>query len=187
MLLRLKMKNIKNIFIEGDKIYLRPLEIDDIDGNYKAWLNDPEIVKLNSHGRYPVSISMLKEYVNRVKYSESAIVLAIIHKKANKHIENISLQSINLIDRNAEIAFLLGEKSFWYSGIMFEAGSLLIDHGFNKLNLHRIHCGTSSENHAMQKLALKLGMSKEGEKEDFIFKNGRYLTTFEYRILRNEY
>ena len=34
------MKNIKNIFIEGDKIYLRPLEIDDIDGNYKAWLND---------------------------------------------------------------------------------------------------------------------------------------------------
>ena len=49
------------------------------------------------------------------------------------------------------------------------------------LNLHRIHCGTSSENHAMQKLALKLGMSKEGEK-DFIFKNGRYLTTFEYRI-----
>ena len=106
------MKNIKNIFIEGDKIYLRPLEIDDIDGNYKAWLNDPEIVKLNSHGRYPVSISMLKEYVNRVTYSESAIVLAIIHKKANKHIGNISLQSINLIDRNAEIAFLL-EKSLF--------------------------------------------------------------------------
>ena len=50
---------------------------------------------------------------------------------------------------------------------MFEAGSLLIDHGFNKLNLHRIHCGTSSENYAMQKLALKLGMSKEGEKRGF--------------------
>ena len=181
------MINIKNVFIEGDKIYLRPLEIDDIDVNYNTWLNDPEIVKFNSHGRYPISISVLKEYVNRVTYSDSTIVLAIIDKKTNKHIGNISLQSINLIDRNAEIAFLLGEKSFWSSGIMFEAGSLLIDHGFNKLNLHRIHCGTSSGNHAMQKLAIKLGMSKEGEKEDFLFKDGRYYTTFEYRILRDEY
>ena len=181
------MINNRNIFIEGDKIYLRPLELADIDGNYKTWLNDPEIIKYNSHGRYPISLSMLEEYVNRVTYSESVIVLAIIHKKTNKHIGNISLQSINLIDRNAEIAFLLGEKSFWSSGIMFEAGRLMIDHGFNKLNLHRIHCGTSSENYAMQKLAIKLGMSKEGEKEDFMFKNGRYFTTFEYRILRNEY
>ena len=181
------MTKSKNIFIQGDKIYLRPLQIDDIDGNYKKWLNDPEIVKFNSHGRYPFSISMLKEYVNRVTNSESIIVLAIIHKLTDKHIGNISLQSINLIDRNAEIAFLLGDKSFWASGIMFEAGNLMIDHGFNKLNLHRIHCGTSSQNHAMQKLAIKLGMSKEGEKEDFLFKDGKYYTTFEYRILREEY
>ena len=41
------MKNIKNIFIEGDKIYLRPLEIDDIDGNYKAY-KIPEIAKLTT-------------------------------------------------------------------------------------------------------------------------------------------
>lgn len=181
------MENKKNIFIEGKKIYLRPLEINDINGNYQNWLNNPETVKYNSHGRFPVCVSELKEYVRRVKKSEKEIVLAVIHKESKKHIGNISLQSINLLDRNAEIAFLLGETSFKSSGIMYEAGKLLINHGFKKLNLHRIHCGTSSQNIAMQKLALKLGMKKEGEKEDFLFKNGNYYSTFEYRILQNEF
>ena len=182
----MKNNNLKNIFLEGDNIYLRPLELKDVEGNYIKWLNDEDVVKYNSHGRFPLNSQRLKGYVTMTKDSNNCVVLAIIHKKEEVHIGNISLQSINWVDSNAEISFVLGEKSFWAKGIMFEAGKLLINHAFNKLNLHRIYCGTSSQNIGMQKLALKLGMLKEGERKESIYKNGKFYSIFEYGIINNK-
>lgn len=170
-------------FIDGNKIYLRTLVSNDVNGPYAFWLNDPDITFYNSHGRFPMSVKMLMEYVNSVEVSKVNLVLALIAKDTNKHIGNISLQNIDWIDRNAEIAFLLGDKSYWGKGIMFEAANLLINHGFNVLNLHRIYCGTSSENIGMQKLANKLNMKKEGLRKEAIFKMGQYFDIIEYGIL----
>jgi RimJ/RimL family protein N-acetyltransferase len=111
------------------------------------------------------------------------LVLAVIDTNTEKHIGNISLQNINWIDRNAEIAFLLGEKDFWGKGVMLEAGQLLINHGFESLNLHKIYCGTSSDNSGMQKLAEKLKMEKEGIRKEALFKNGVYHDIIEFGIL----
>ena len=66
---------------------------------------------------------------------------------------------------------------------MYEAGKMLLTHAFAVLNLHRLYCGTSSENISMQKLAIKLGMNKEGERIDAIFKNGKYYSIYEYGII----
>lgn len=180
------MNNNENVFLMSSEIYLRPLEENDLKSNYKFWLNDQEVVAHNSHGRFPYSYENLLNYVKNTIISNNIIVLAIIDKKSKKHIGNISLQSINWIDRNAEIAFLLGDKNFWSKGIMFEAGKLLINHAFKTLNIHRIYCGTSSNNISMQKLALKLGMVKEGERKDAIYNNGNYHSIFEYGLI-NDY
>ncbi len=175
----------KELFLKSDNYSLRPLTEKDIEGNYRHWLNDPEINLYNSHGRFPQTEETLKNYVKSVIVSNAFLVLAVIENKTNLHIGNISLQAINWIDRNAEIAFLLGEKLFWGKGVMFECGKLLIDHGFSTLNLHRIYCGTSIENIGMQKLALKLGMQKEGLRKEAIYKNGKYIDIIEYGIIKN--
>jgi len=175
----------KNFFLKGNTVGLRPLNEKDIEGNYRHWLNDPEIVKFNSHGRFPATPEKLKDYVRASEKSDTALVFAVIDSAKDLHIGNISLQNINWIDRNAEIAFLLGEKNYWGKGIMFEAGELLIKHGFDKLNLHRIYCGTSSENKGMQRLALKLGMKQEGTRKEAIYKDGNYYDIVEYGILRS--
>jgi len=173
----------KNIFLKGDEIFLRILDNKDIEGNYSIWLNNPEITNYNSHGRFPISSDQLQSFVNASKASKSALVLAVVDIKTLMHVGNISLQSINWIDRNAEIAFLLGEKAYWGKGIMLEAGRLLIDHGFKMLNLHRIYCGTSSDNVGMQRLAEKLGMIQEGIRIEAIYKKGKYVDVIEYGIL----
>ena len=176
----------ENIFLKGTQIYLRPLTVSDAEGNYQKWLNDQEIVYYNFHGRFPMTIEKLLAYINSTSNSTSTIVLAIIEVNSNQHIGNISLQSINWIDRNAEIAFLLGEKSFWGKSIMLEAGTLLLDHAFNVLNLHRVYCGTSEVNIGMQKLAEKLGMTIEGRRKEAIFKNGVYSDIIEFGIINKK-
>ncbi|ACU06128.1 GNAT family N-acetyltransferase [Pedobacter heparinus] len=173
----------KNIFIRGNHIDLRLLTKEDISGNYSNWLNDPEITHYNSHGRFPATNEDLVNYVEQSRISRNALVLAVVDQATQAHIGNVSLQSINWIDRNAEIAFLLGEKAYWGKGIMLEAGEMLINHGFKMLNLHRIYCGTSSENVGMQRLALKLGMIEEGLRKDALYKQGKYVDVIEYGIL----
>ncbi|MCB0716357.1 MAG: GNAT family N-acetyltransferase [Chitinophagaceae bacterium] len=175
----------KNIFLKGKRIGLRPLNEKDIDGNYRYWLNDSEITKYNSHGRFPMVPEKLLEYVQYASQSNAALVLAVVDLEKNIHIGNISLQHINWIDSNAEIAFLLGEKEYWGKGLMLEAGKLMLQHGFGTLNLHRIYCGTSSENTGMQKLAAKLGMVKEGIRKEAIYNNGNYYDIIEYGLIRN--
>lgn len=174
---------ISEIFLKGERIYLRGLKDDDVKGNYAYWLNDPEINLYNSHGRFPTTERMLLEYVGVANSSNSALVLAIIDIDTDLHIGNISLQRINWIDRNAEIAFLLGERKFWGKNVMYEAGMLILNHAFKSLNLHRIYCGTSTKNLGMQRLAEKLGMVQEGIRREAIFKHGEFTDIIEYGLL----
>ncbi len=174
-------------FLEGEKVLLRPLEVGDIEGDYVSWLNDPIVCEHNSHHVFPYTPAMAREYILQVRADKSNVVLAIVSKDSSKHIGNISLQHIDPISRNAEYAILLGDQNYWGKGIATEASRLILKHGFDALNLHRIYCGTSSANIAMQKLATKLGMKQEGVRLEAHFKNGTYHDIIEYGLLRKDF
>lgn len=174
-------------FLESKRIYLRTLDFEDLKGNYIKWLNDEEVCKYNSHHVFTYSPEDAMQYIKDSKQSKTAIVLAIIEKETDTHIGNIALQSIDLVNKSAEFAVLLGEKSFWGKGFAKEALTLLLKHGFNEMNLHRIYCGTSSENKAMQKLAISLGMKEEGCRREALYKHGLYSDMIEYGILKDEF
>ena len=174
-------------FLENEKIGLRPLEEQDVEGNYSKWLNDKEVCKYNSHHRYPSSKDELKSYIQRTKGNSSLLVFAIEDKKEKKHIGNISLQNIDFINRCAEIAFLIGEKDYWKKGYAKTAAILLINHGFEQLGLLRIYFGTSSENMGMQGLGERLGFQKEGRRRKALYKNNQFWDIVEYGLLKEEW
>ena len=173
-------------FLKGDKIFLRPLKTDDISINYQKWLNDPDISYWNSRNRFPISTKEMYNYIQNSFKNQREIILAVLDNITKKHIGNISLLNINYHDSNAEIAFLLGEKSYWGKGIMFEAGDLLIKHAFHQLNLNRVYCSTPSGNKSMLKLASKLNFKKEGIRRQAFFKHNSYFDIIEFGILKNE-
>jgi RimJ/RimL family protein N-acetyltransferase len=176
-----------NPFLEGDLVILRPLAVEDLEGDYSRWLNDPEVNEHNSHHVFPYSVAQAKHYIESVSGDKNNLVLAMVAKDSGKHIGNISLQKIDYISQNAEYAILLGDKDYWGKGIAFEASRLLVTHGFKALNLHRIYCGTSRTNVAMQKLAAKLGMQQEGVRREAHFKNGEFSDIIEYGLLASEW
>ena len=114
-------------------------------------------------------------------------MLAVVLRADDRHVGNISLQSIHPIDRAAEFAILIGDRACWGKGYGLEAGRLLFDHGFGALNLHRIACGTFDDNAAMCRLAVALGMKEEGRRREASFKRGRYVDVIEYGVLQGEY
>lgn len=171
----------------NDVIGVLPLSEKELEGEYIHWFNDLEVCAHNRHGVFPMSISQIKNFISSLATDKSQIVWAVYHLPDKKHIGNISLQSISLLDRTAEVAFLFGEKHYWGKGYAFSAASWIIEHGFNQLNLNRIYCGTASTNLAMQKLAEKLGMLKEGCRRQALYLNGDYADIIEFGLLRSEW
>jgi [ribosomal protein S5]-alanine N-acetyltransferase len=173
-----------HLFLEGKNIYLRGLEEKDLFGDYFQWLNDSETCRYNGHAIFPNSEKRIRDYLTCVQEGDSAVAFAIIEKKTEKHIGNISLQDIDWISRNAEIAYIIS-KEYGGRGYGYASGCLVIQYAFERLNLLRVYCGTSSENIPMQKLAEKLGMKKEGERKKAMYKMGEYVDLYEYGIVRD--
>src|SRR3989344_4367881 len=173
-------------FIEGETINLRPLLLSDVDGGYVDWFNDAEVCRFNSHHVYPYNRKLAAQFVSDAQAQKQTLLLAVVTKKG-KHIGNISLQQIDYISRSAELALILGEKAYWGKGAGTEAARLMVRHGFEVLNLHRIYCGTSVHNIAMQKLAAGLRMRKEGRRREALYKNGGYADIIEYGLLKKDF
>jgi RimJ/RimL family protein N-acetyltransferase len=174
---------MKDLFLAGKHIYLQPLQESDASGNYPNWLNDEEVCRHNSHGDILYTKEMALSYIQSVQKNHTYKVFAICETSSDKHIGNIALQGISTKNQSAEFAILMGEKSFWGRGFSKEAAELLLAYGFNELKLHRIYCGTSEANIAMQRLALSLGMELEGRRKEAMYKNGEFLDILEYGII----
>lgn len=174
-------------FLEGPNIYLRALEERDLTSDYFQWLQDEEVCRQNSHAVFPNTEKAMVEFLRRAQDTGAAIVLAIISKAEDRHVGNVSLQQIDWIGRNAEFAILIGALEAHGRGVGSEAAELVVRYGFERLNLHRIYCGTFAENLAMRRLAEKLGMKPEGVRRQAAFKSGRYVDVHEYGVLRDEF
>ncbi|MEJ7626494.1 MAG: GNAT family protein [Ferruginibacter sp.] len=179
---------MNNLFLKGDTVHLRPLQNSDLTSEYVSWLNDAEVCEFNSHAVFPYTKEKMEAYYQHVLQTFSTnIVLAIADNLNNEHIGNIALQNINWINRNAEYAILLGNKNYWGKGIASEASIMICQYGFDRLNLHRIYCGTSSKNIGMQKLAAKMKMKQEGIRKEAMYKNGEFVDIVEYGVLKTDF
>lgn len=176
---------LKMIYKLNEDYFVRSLMEDDLDGNYPNWFDDQEVCRFNSHGKFNKTKSFFKKYIENIN-NQNCIVWAICHIE-DGHIGNISLQNILFINRTAEFAIILGDKNHWNKGVGLLAGRMIIKHGFDKLNLEKIYCGTAATNQGMKKLALSLGMILEGNRRKHLFIEGERVDMMEFGVLRTEF
>ncbi|MBU6122878.1 GNAT family N-acetyltransferase [Hymenobacter siberiensis] len=168
-------------------IHLRELTRDDLP-KLNEWRNDPEIIQFlgaNFHFIGPaVDAQWFDAYlVNR----STAVRLAIVVSELNLFVGLINLTAIHAINRSAEFSIMLGNKDFWSKGVGQKATNLMLRHGFNDLNLHRIHLTVLSANIRAIKLYKNLGFREEGTQIDAIFKEGAFCNLINMALLKNEF
>ncbi len=174
-------------FLAGERLYLRALEPADAEGPYVGWFNDAEVCRGNSHHVYPYTPEAARAYIERARQTRDDLILAMVVREGHRHIGNLALEGIHRVNRSADFAIMVGERDTWGKGYAKEAAVLLIGHGFEALNLHRVSCGTFEDNEGMRRLALALGMKEEGRRRQAVFKNGRYVDVIEFGILAEEW
>jgi RimJ/RimL family protein N-acetyltransferase len=173
-------------FLEKGDIYLRSPKLQDLEGNWYQWFNDPVVTKHQNKGIVPNTREKQRAYLASLENSQTDIVFAIIDKKTDQHIGCAGLHHIDPIHRSAELGIVIGEKEFWGKGYGKLAWNLVTCYGFDSLNLHRIYARIFKDNIASQKAAAASGFKVEGEMRDAYFKNGAYHAAVLVSVLENE-
>jgi len=147
--------------------------------NYVEWFERPEIVELTSHGTLPKTRESFEKYIQGNDGSSYIVyVICIEYEKMGKkhrHIGNIALQSINWINRSAELAIIIGEKDYHGKGIATFAVNCMLYHAFVKMGLHRVWSGTSEENKGMLRVFEKCGFDDEATFREAKWSNGKFV------------
>ncbi|KYK28335.1 MAG: hypothetical protein AYK23_05625 [Candidatus Proteinoplasmatales archaeon SG8-5] len=179
----------KAIFLEGKNVYLRPLDMDDLETFY-VWFNNPDLRQYLMLP-FPISKEGEKDFLEKMMKDEGSVTLSIIVKKGDKLIGNIGLHNINTpvnrVSRRAMLGIALGDLEEASKGYGTEAIRLMLDYGFDSLNLHRIELGVFDFNERARKAYRKLGFREEGVKREAVYMKGEYHDIVLMGILRKEW
>ena len=177
------MKYYKKLI--GELVYLSPVNIEDAL-KYTEWLCDEDITKYL--GNYTKNINLLGE-IEWVKKacSKDEPNFAIINKENDTLIGNIGLKDIDDINRTAELGIFIGDKNFHSKGYGSEAIKLLLNYGFNYLNLNNITLKVFSFNARAIKAYTKCGFREFGRLEESVYYNGEYYETIYMNILKKDF
>ena len=128
------MKYFKKI--EGEKVYLSPMNLEDIE-KYVKWMNDFSTTDgLGSSSKVTTFESERAWLINNMDKKEQQF--AIVLKETDKLIGNCGFVDINHLHQRGEVGLFIGEEENRSKGYGTEALSLLVEYGFNYLNLKNI-------------------------------------------------
>ena len=164
----------ESAFLNGELVYCRTPNVDTdiINGKWHSWFNDKITTKYLGQGVYPNTIEKQIQFVDSVKNDKSKVVLSIIEKSSEKHIGVVSFSEIDLINRKAAIAIVIGEKKYSV-GAPLEAMALMIEYGFDRLNLNKIWAGQVINLYKWVNLLELIGFRIEGYNEATYIRDGK--------------
>ena len=174
--------------IYGKHIRLRAIEREDLP-KFVEWMNDPEVTSgLLIH--IPLSMADEQRWFEGMAQRPAAErVLAIEMRDGDfwRMIGTTGFHEINMVNREAEFGISIGDKSIWNQGYGTEATRLMLQHGFETLNLNRIYLRVYETNPRAIRAYEKVGYVHEGCMRQSVYKHGKYIDVHLMSVLRSEW
>jgi len=176
---------VKVIFLDGEKIFLRPLGRDDAE-LIVPWVNDQEVTRTLLLHR-PVNLESEEEFLAKVTRSETDVIFGIVEKTSDRLIGVVGLPRIDYRNRHSSFGIFIGDKTKWGKGYGTEATFLSVQYAFGTLNLNRVWLHVSADNRAGIRAYEKVGFRREGLLRQHLYRDGRYLDIITMAVLRDEW
>jgi len=147
----------------GKKCYLSPCSLEDAE-KWTEWDNDLEVtIPMGEEAYTPFSADKTKEIISNVIKKQDH-VFSIVELKTDKPVGRCMLFAMDQVDRRAMLGIAIGDKTCWGKGYGQEATKLLLDYGFNLLNLNGIMLGVYSFNKRAINCYKKVGFKEIGRR-----------------------
>jgi RimJ/RimL family protein N-acetyltransferase len=176
---------VERPFLIGSKIYLRPIEMDDIPLMCE-WVNHPDVTRTLRIWR-PMSSLNEREFVEHVSRSPNDLATLIVVRATDRPIGTCGLMRIDWVTRQAGFGIGIGAPKEWGKGYGSEATRLITDYAFGTVNLNRVWLEVYADHPAARRAYEKAGFRLEGTQRQAAFQDGRYIDVHLMSVLRSEW
>lgn len=180
------MKTI--IHLENEKILLRPVQAEDVEGilnaaNYPAIWEHMSVSLLTKEAVQNYVEKAIKERAANQSYK-----FVIVVKETNEIIGSTSFLDIAENHKSVEIGSTWITPKYWRTDINTNCKYLLLKYCFEEWELNRVQIKTGHENIRSQKAIERLGATKEGIlRNHMIRKEGSIRHTVMYSIIKEDW
>lgn len=169
-----------------NNVELRKIKIEDTD-NIVKWRNSEEVKKNFCIQEDMDRQTHLNWFENKIKTGEVAQFI-IIDRTTNLPVGSTYLRDIDKKNNKAEFGIFIGETSARNKGIGTDTTKLMVQYGFEELELNKMFLRVFSNNTGAIKAYEKAGYKQEGlAREDVKLPNGEYQDIIFMSILKKEF
>jgi RimJ/RimL family protein N-acetyltransferase len=175
--------------IQGERVFLRPLEAADAE-LYRRWRADAAPTALAGWGDpAPMSLAQVEARIERLAKEQGDDVydFLICLLADERPIGEMALFEIDRRNGSAELGIFIGEPDEWGKGYGTDAINALVDFGFGELHLERIWLEVWTENARARRAYEKAGFVYEATLRDDVYEGGRFTSGDVMSILRDEW
>ncbi|MEK5491110.1 GNAT family protein [Paenibacillus sp. FSL R7-0297] len=171
---------------ETNRLLIREFRSEDVQRVHE-YASDPAVAKYMIWG--PNSLEDTRSYIRltldmQQQESRQGFEYAVVLKQGNVLIGGCGIHISG--EGQGEIGYCYN-RSYWGQGIASEAAAVLLEWGFNDLNLHRIYATCRPENTGSARVMQRIGMVYEGHLREHMRHKGKWLDSYQYSILKDEY
>ena len=170
-------------YLESERLLLKPIEEEDV---YKLlelrW--DKDIMQYLVHE--PISKQQQLEWFKRLTGKDLALSVFTKNEAETELIGTIGLYNINRTHQLATWRLRLSPAAQG-KGIGYESTHMMLEYGFNTLNIRKVRSTSFAENTAIVKLSHKLGFEKEGLLRNHYYNNGEFRDVIVFGLLKSDF
>jgi RimJ/RimL family protein N-acetyltransferase len=156
---------IRPKILTGKKCSLARCAIEDAE-QWMKWDNDLKItIPLGDEAYTPIGLEKEQEQIRNHLQTQSH-TFAIIDNPTDRLIGRCMLFNFDWVNRQAMVGIVIGEADYWGQGYGQEAIRLLLEYGFQLLNLNNIMLGVFEFNHRAIECYRKVGFKEIGRRRE---------------------
>ena len=157
--------------IEGERIYLSPMNPDDAE-TYLAWINDVKVAAYLGP-MYARMVGLNGERAFLESAGQQGHDYSIVLKDGDKLIGSVGLTDIDHRSCAATLGVFIGDAAYREKGYGTEAVKLIVEYGFQWLNVHNIMLTVRAVNERAIACYKKVGFREFGRRTQSTFFDGR--------------
>lgn len=173
--------------LRDERVRLRPVTEADVPVYAQAFVDDPDLGRILGHARDWTEDDVRAHLVRmeQRRADGGAVELAIVDPATDEFCGSILLHSVEWRHERVEVGFWLVPAAR-RRGLVSSAVRLVVDWAFDELDLGRIDLTTTAENVPPQRLAERLGFTREGVLRGHELERGRRVDIVVFGLLREE-
>ena len=172
--------------IDGTTVVLKRHTRDNLP-EFLRWYQDPEVSRLTRYQDGPMRPDEIERFFMMRALGPDTLAMGIHIRDTGRLIGSCAFSQLDADNGSVLFHITIGEHDAWGRGYGSEATTLMVDHAFTSLGLHRVSLSVFAFNERAIRSYARVGFVTEGRAREAIWRDGRWWDEIHMSVLEPEW